>query len=317
MKQMIDIISSSIRLGKTLRDIGTYASIYEFYKAQTNDSGIPACTYRDLLNKNFSKYGFYSFDYVDRVIEQNLTSEEDIAKRLAQSIRTHVDNQSNYPNIIEISKEVGAVLEKYIDELFTSTPDFPVLNVPNKAMKVQQISNELSTAILRTGLFSSVANPLLVATVKKDPLFAGQYEKQTEEYRKKMPYSKEIRKIIGTLDKGHKCIAEMVEGIYFIKHLVRNGIMQGFFFELYDLSEDQILAYKESHRDQSIHPIVIKTNMVFPSSQLMLFRYTLNGRTSYLLAKRMVIHFSPEECNCKISGYCYPTNEYRLFLENH
>ena len=94
----------------------------------------------------------------------------------------------------------------------------------------------------------------------------------------------------------------MVEGIYFIKHLVRNGIMQGFFFELYDLSENQILAYKEAHRDKSIHPIVIKTNMVFPSSQLMLFRYTLNGRTSYLLAKRMVIHFSPEECNSKISG---------------
>lgn len=313
---MIDVISSSIRLGRAIRANSAYALLYDYYKIQSGDSGVPACTYRDLLNTNFSKYGFYSFDYVDRVVNGNLASEDETAVRLAKAIRSHLDSCNEYEKIIILSKEAGAMLEKFIDALFTSTPDFPMIDIPNKTLKVQQLSNELSTAILRTGLFSLFTDSLLVTTAKKDPVFAAQYEKQTEEYRAKSPYSKEIREIIRGLDKGHRRVAEAIEGIYFIKHLVRNGIMQGFFFELYDIPEDQVSTHKEAHSSKSIHPIVIKTRLVFPSNQLMLFRYTLCGRTNYLLARKIEIHFSPEECYSKISGYCYPTNEYRLFLDN-
>lgn len=313
---MIDVISSSIRLGRAIRDNSAYTLLYKYYKIQCDDSGVPACTYRDLLNTNFTKYGFYSFDYVNRIVNGNLTDEEETAVHLAKAIRAHLDSCNDYEKIVILSKEAGAILERFIDALFTSTPDFPVLDIPNKTLKMQQLSNELSTAILRTGLFSLFTDSLLVTTVKKDPAFAAQYEKQTEGYRKKSPYSKEIREIIKGLDKGHRRVADAIEGIYFMKHLVRNGIMQGFFFELYDITEEQISMYKESYSRKSIHPIVIKTGLVFPSSQLMLFRYTLCGQTNYLLARKIEIHFSPEECYSKISGYCYPTNEYRLFLDN-
>ena len=84
---MIDIISSSIRFGKLLREHEELNSIYIFFSEIVNEKSNPmAFEYVKLLSSNFSQYGLYSFDVVDKIIEQNLNIENDFAKRTALGI---------------------------------------------------------------------------------------------------------------------------------------------------------------------------------------------------------------------------------------
>ena len=69
---------------------------------------------------------------------------------------------------------------------------------------------------------------------------------------------------------------------------------------------------KEIDKDRSIHPIIIKTDLIYPSNHLFLFKYTWGEKVAYLLTKRMTIHFTPDEASTTLYGYCYPTNEYSL-----
>lgn len=72
------------------------------------------------------------------------------------------------------------------------------------------------------------------------------------------------------------------------------------------------IAAMQIYKDQSIHPVIIKTNLIYPSNHLFLFKYTWGEQVAYLLTKRMTIHFTPDEASTTLYGYCYPTNEYSL-----
>ena len=73
------------------------------------------------------------------------------------------------------------------------------------------------------------------------------------------------------------------------------------------------MKIKESYIDQSIHPIMIKTDLIYPTNHMFLFRYFFEGKVSYLLAKRVTIQFScGHKSTTTLIGYRYPTNEYSL-----
>ena len=143
--------------------------------------------------------------------------------------------------------------------------------------------------------------------------FIGEYESKIAEFNHLHPYSKEVREIIDSLNANHQKIAYYLENIKLIQYLSRCGIIQGFFFELFDIYDSHILKIKEIHKDKSIHPTIIKTNIVYPNRHIFLFRYYHNGKVSYLLAKRMTIQFITDTGpKTTLYGYCYPTNEYSL-----
>ena len=189
---------------------------------------------------------------------------------------------------------------------------FPCLNISEQSLKLQQISNELSTAVLRSGLYSWLNDPRYIEMLRKNLDFVETYEKQTEKWKDR-PYSKDVINIINGLNKEQKVVAYSIENINFVRFLIRNGIMQGFFFELFEITEDKIHKIKELNKDKSVHAIVLKTDMFFPNDQLMLFKYRYKGEVKYILALKVVTKFGRQESNTTISGYCYPTNEYNLF----
>lgn len=309
---MIDIISSSIRLGTFLREKTKYKVLYDFYfNVPKNDSNV--YSYLRLLNHNFSRYGFYGFDCVANIIKNNIKNPpNEIAPTIAKPISAYLDNQENYADIICSSKELGEIVEKYIDETIMNISNFPCLNISEQTLKLQQISNELSTAVLRSGLYSWLNDPRYIEILKKNLDFVGTYEKQTEKWKNR-PYSKDVINIINGLNKEQKVVAYSIENINFVRFLIRNGIMQGFFFELFEITEDKIHKIKELNKDKNVHAIVLKTNMFFPNNQLMLFKYRYNGEVKYILARKVVPKFGSQEASTTISGYCYPTNEYNLF----
>lgn len=310
---MIDIISSSIRLGKLLREHEELNSLYAFFSEIIADKSNPwAFEYIKLISDKFSRYGLYAFDVVDKIIEQNLNNEDDFVKSAVSGIKSLVVSKDNYGEILDKSKKYGAILNKYIAQLLCQINDYPLIELENISLKIQQCSNELSTAVLRSGVLSWINDPQKVELLKKEMPFVGEYESKTAAFEHLHPYNSSTLKVINSYSGNRKKIAQNIENIKFIQFLTRGGILQGFFFELFEISESNIIKIKEIYKDQSIHPVIIKTDLIYPSNHLFLFKYTLGEKVAYLLAKRITIHFTPNEGSTTLYGYCYPTNEYSL-----
>ena len=312
--KMIDIISSSIRLGKLLREHSELNDIAVFFSQIENEKSNPwAFEYVKLISSKLRQYGLYAFDVVDQILIQNLKNEDDFVKRMASEIRTFVTVKPNYKEILGLSKKYGEVLEDYVGQLLTKTNDYPQIKIENVSLKIQQCSNELSTAVLRSGVLSWISDPNKMEILKKEMSFVGEYEAQTAEFEHLHPYNKNTRKVMNSLSTKQRQIAYQIENIKFVQFLSRNGILQGFFFELFDIPESHIIKIKEIYRDKSIHPIIIKTDLIYPTNHMFLFRYFFEGKVSYMLAKRVTIHFSREDMSTTtLIGYKYPTNEYSL-----
>ena len=311
---MIDIISSSIRLGKLLKEHDELKSMSDFFLQIASEKSNPeAFDYIKLVSAKFGQYGLYAFDVVDKILVQNFENGDDFAKRMALEIHSFVSAKPNYNDILVLSQKYGEVLDEYIAQLIRQTNEYPQIKLKNVSLKIQQCSNELSTAILRSGVLSWISDPAKMEILKKEMSFVGEYETQTAEYTHLRPYNKKILNIIHSLNANQKKIAYHIENIRFIQYLARCGILQGFFFELFDISDTHILKIKEIYKDKSIHPIMIKTDLIYPNNHLFLFRYYHEGRISYLLARRMTIHFAGDKgATTTLFGYCYPTNEYSL-----
>lgn len=310
---MIDIISSSIRLGKLLREHEELKSISAFFSEIVNDKSESfAFEYIRLVSKNFSQYGLFAFDVVDKMLKQNIKDGEEIAKKIASEILCYVTAKPNYNDILSLSLKYGTILNEYVMQLIRQTNDYPLIKLEHVSLKIQQCSNELSTAVLRSGVLSWTSNHIMIKALEKQMSFVEEYETKTEEFEHLHPYNKETLKIINSLKGNQKKIAYHIENIRFVQFLVTCAILQGFFFELFDITEPHIVKIKELHKDKSIHPVVIKTDLIFPSNHLFLFRYSCDGKVSYLLAKHITIHFLSDEGTTTLFGYCYPTNEYSL-----
>lgn len=310
---MIDIISSSIRFGKLLREHEELNSIYIFFSEIVNEKSNPmAFEYVKLLSSNFSQYGLYSFDVVDKIIEQNLNNENDFAKRTALGIKSFLSSKANYDDILGQSKKHGKILNTYIAQLLSQINDYPQIDLQNVSLKIQHCSNELSTAVLRSGVLSWISNPQRVSLLKQEKNFVSEYETKTAEFDHLHPYNKNVLKIINSYSGNRKKITQYIENIRFVQFLARNGILQGFFFELFEIPSSHIIKFKEIYISKSIHPVIIKTDLIYPSKHLFLFRYKWNEKVSYLLTKRMTTHFLKDGVSTTLYGYCYPTNEFLL-----
>lgn len=311
--KMIDIISSSIRLGKLLKEHDELIPISDFFSKIANEKNNPwAFDYIRLISAKFGQYGLYAFDVADKILKQNFENENEFAKRTATEIYAYIAAQPNYSNILVLSQKYGAVLDEYITQLISKIDEYPQIRLENVSLKLHQCSNELSTAILRSGVLSWIRDSNKIKTLKKEMSFVGEYEMQTAEHNHLHPYNKKILKIIHTLNENQKKIAYHIENIRFVQYLSRCGILQGFFFELFDIPDIRILRIKEIYKDKSIHPIMIKTDLIYPNNHLFLFRYCHDGKVSYLLAKHMTIQFKGNKGTTTLFGYCYPTNEYSL-----
>ncbi len=310
---MIDIISSSIRLGKLLKQHNELKIISDFFSQIVEDKTNPwAFEYVKLVSTKFVKYGLYAFDVVDKILTENLEGEDEFVINMASNIQSFVSSHSNYSDILILSKKYGEILNDYISELLRQIDDYPKIKLENISLKIQQCSNELSTAVLRSGVLSWIIDPLKVQLLKKEMSFVEKYEIQTAEFEHLYPYNKNVLKIIDSLNPNQKKIAYQIENIKFVQYLLRVGILQGFFFDLFDITEVHITKIKEIYEDKSIHPVIIRTDIIYPTNHLFLFRYTNKGKVSYLLVKSMTINISNGIGSTTLSGYCYPTNEYSL-----
>lgn len=310
---MIDIISSSIRLGRYIRDNSDFKDLYDFFTIQIEDEDITLFEYKKMLIGYFDKYGFYCFNYVDKVIECNLDNTNDIVRNISKSIKVHLEKFKNYNTILNKSKELGCIVENYITQLTLKFNTFPQIDIPINSLHLQQISNELSTSILRSGVFSVFTNPESIRLIKKESEFAKEYQNFIDSNEDLRPYCKKVMKFINGFDSEKKKIALIMENIRFIRFIVLKGITQGFFFELFNISENQIYKIKETHKDKKIHPVILKTSFIFTHDNLMLFKYENENRVSYLLAEKIVFKYENGAAETKLYGYSYPTNEYSLF----
>ena len=103
--KMIDIISSSIRLGKLLREHSELNDIAVFFSQIENEKSNPwALEYVKLISSKLRQYGLYAFDVVDQILIQNLKNEDDFVKRMASEIRTFVTVKPNYKEILGSSQ---------------------------------------------------------------------------------------------------------------------------------------------------------------------------------------------------------------------
>lgn len=218
---MIDIISSSIRFGKLLREHEELNSIYIFFSEIVNEKSNPwAFEYVKLLSNKLSQYGLFSFDIVDKIIEQNLNNENHLAKRTVLGIKSFLLSKANYSDILDQSKKYDEILNTYIARLLSQINDYPQIALQNISLKIQQCSNELSTAVLRSGVFSWLSDPQRVSLLKQEMNFVGEYETKTAEFDDLYPYNKNVLKIIDSYSGNRKKIAQYIENIRFVQFLV-------------------------------------------------------------------------------------------------
>ena len=76
--------------------------------------------------------------------------------------------------------------------------------------------------------------------------FVREYGAQTAEFEHLHPYNKNTRKVINSLSTKQRQIAYQIENIKFVQFLSRSGILQGFFFELFDIPG---VSYNKNQRN--------------------------------------------------------------------
>lgn len=310
---MIDIISSSIRIGYYIRLNTEYKKIYDFYHDEEKSNMIFA-EYKDLLKRHFNRYGFYAFDYVHKLIVANLENKDEIAKNMAWKMQDNVFLRKEYSDILKSTQVLGGIIAKYIGELMAKITTCPVLEISPQTQKMQHLSNELSTSILRSGVFSWLLNPIKAKQIQQQSYILQNYEIETEKFRKAHPYNKNICKYIESLPPKSREVAYLAENMKFLEFLIKNAIIQGFFFNLFDIYEEDVIKIKEINKQNAIHPIVIKISKIFHDNHLMLFRFSADDGIKYILVRKMTINFSQNDCTTTLYGYTYPTNEYRLLV---
>ena len=122
--------------------------------------------------------------------------------------------------------------------------DYPLIELENISLKIQQCSNELSTAVLRSGVLSWINDPKKIELLKKEMPFVGEYESKTAAFEHLHPYNSGTLKVINSYSGNKKKIVQNIENIKFIQFLTRCSILQGFFFELFEISEPHITKIK-------------------------------------------------------------------------
>lgn len=306
------MISSSIRMGGYLRENTKFKTISDFFnKLDLNITGHNE--YASLLSKHFLDYGFCSFNAVASLIKNNANNPNAIARHSVKEIDLELAKFTEYPSILTLSEELEKLTEAYVFDLLTNIKDFPQPNIADVTPKLQQLSNELSTSIIRSGVTNWNNSQTIASIMKKHTDFFERYEADTIKYRKNFPYNKYIVNLMVNYRKDEKVLANIAENYNLVRFLIKNGIIQGFFYKIVEVKEKDIIKIKEMAKENPIHPVVVKFNGFIPMNHLIYFRYVLKGETNYLICRKINMHFTQNSFTTKLSGYRYPTNEYFLF----
>ena len=95
---------------------------------------------------------------------------------MAKEIKDNIFSKKQYPNVLKATQTLGRIIAKYIGQLMTNISTCPVLELTPQTQKLQHISNELSTSILRSGVFSWLANPLKAKQLQQQSKILQSYE---------------------------------------------------------------------------------------------------------------------------------------------
>ena len=306
------MISSSIRIGSYLRENTKFKAVSDFFnKLDPHISGLNE--YTSFLSKYFLEYGFCAFNAVALLLKNNANNPNAIVRSSVKEIESELTKFTEYHSILTLSEELEKLTEEYVFELLTNIKDFPKLNIAEVTPKLQQFSNELSTSIIRSGVTNWSNRQAIALLMKKHNGFFEKYEADTNKFRRNFPYNKHIIKAMGTYSKDERILARVAENFNLVRFLIKNGIIQGFFYKIIEVKEKDIIKIREGDKENPIHPVVIKFNGFIPMNHLIYFRYDLKGETNYLICRKINMHFTQNSFTTKLSGYRYPTNEYSLF----
>lgn len=114
---MIDIISSSIRIGNLLKQDPYYQAISEFYWKIDRQNSV-AKEYEDFLNRYLLEYGFRTFNAVDYLLKNNANNPEAIVRKTVQEISNVISGFSEYSLILQLSNELDDKINEYIIRCF-------------------------------------------------------------------------------------------------------------------------------------------------------------------------------------------------------
>ena len=310
---MIDIISSSIRIGNLLKQDPYYQAISDFYWKIDRQNSV-AKEYEDFLNRYLLEYGFRTFDAVEYLLKNNANNPEAIVRKTVQEISNVLLSFSEYSLILQLSKELDDKINEYVFNLLTNFKDFHNPPFSKTTPKLRQASNELSTAVIRSGVCNWINKPKLAFKVAQSKDFFEQYETTTSKFRKGFPYNKSVVDIIASYSGEQVVLARLAENQNLVRFLIKNGIVQGFFYKIVEINETDIIKIKESHKNEPIHPVAIRINGLIPMDRTLIFRYKRNNEISYLICRKINMRFGPNICVTNLFGYRYPTNEYSLFV---
>ncbi len=309
---MIDIISSSIHIGNLLKKDQYYKPLFDFYYNINKQNPVEK-EYEDLLNRYLLEYGFRTFDAVAQLLKNNANNPNMMVHKTVQDISGVLANIPEYSSILSLSRELYYKIDEYIFNVLTNIKDFPNPPFSQTSPKLQQASNELSTAVIRSGIHNWINKPEQAFLVSQSKNFIDQYEITTSKFRNGFPYNKSILNIIESYAKEQKLLAKWAENQNLVRFLIKNGIVQGFFYKILEINETDIIKIKESYKNEPIHPIAIRINGILPINRTLLFRYRNNNENNYLVCRKINIHFKPNLCITNLFGYRYPTNEHSLF----
>lgn len=300
-------------MGNLLKQDLRYKTISDFYWKLDRQNPVEK-EYEDFLNRYFLEYGFCSFDAVECLLKNNANNPEALARKIVQDILNVLSSFSDYPLILQLSKELDKKVDEYIFNLLTNIKDFPTPPFSKITPKLRQASNELSTAIIRSGICDWINKPELAFKVAQSKDFFDKYEARTLKFRKGFPYNKSVLDIITSYTGDQIKLARLAENQNLVRFLIKNGIVQGFFYKIVEINESDIIKIKESHKNEPIHPVAIRINRLVPMDRNLIFRYKINGKMSYLICRRINMHWAPNICVTNLFGYRYPTNEFSLFV---
>lgn len=298
----MSILEKSERIGRELKNTIEGQHALELYKMISQYPQETTFEFFQLINRYYIQAHFFSIQHALDILKDNVDNEV---------LGTHVRKLLSINEIHDFAAAnipIGKFVEEISKVAFGNEVKYELPKDVSFTPELVRLSNSLTVECLRTNILQRFlaeyhTKPEFIAAIQRfDELRGAQPI---------VPYSKEDRKILGTLKKefGAKCEVDLLHLLVSMMSYIKDMIFDAFYdnvFEIYE--ETDIISRKQKALANCIYNrLILHPDMrtVGPKTGWIMKIHNLDGSVTYGQIFSKTMHWTKEECTMTVNSLAY------------